>query len=107
MTAPTGMLKHTQAQIVGTEVHPEAMTLEGADRAKFPKLHVTLGSDQDDGSGKVEYTTWIDDQSRNAWSTSRDVTIDECPECVGKPWSEEFLEAKAEIEGPDKMLLPF
>jgi len=34
-------------------------------------------------------------------------TIDECPECVGKPWSEEFLEAKAEIEGPDKMLLPF
>jgi hypothetical protein len=21
-------------------------------------------------------------------------TIDECPECAGKPWSEEFLEAK-------------
>jgi hypothetical protein len=34
-------------------------------------------------------------------------TIDECPECVGKPWSEEFLEAKEEIEGPDKLLLPF
>ena len=34
-------------------------------------------------------------------------TIDECPECVGKPWSEEFLEAKEEIEGPDKVLLPF
>jgi hypothetical protein len=34
-------------------------------------------------------------------------TIDECPECVGKPWSEEFLEAKSEIEGPDKLLLPF
>jgi hypothetical protein len=33
--------------------------------------------------------------------------IDECPECVGKPWSEEFLEAKDEIEGPDEMLLPF
>ena len=73
---PGGMLKHTQAQIVGTEVHPEAMTIEGADRAKFPKLHVTLGSDDDDGSGKVEYATWIDDQSRSAWSTSRDVTID-------------------------------
>jgi hypothetical protein len=26
-------------------------------------------------------------------------TIDECPECLGKPWSEEFLSAKAEIEG--------
>jgi hypothetical protein len=34
-------------------------------------------------------------------------TIDECPECAGKPWSEEFLEAKEEIEGPDKPLLPF
>jgi hypothetical protein len=34
-------------------------------------------------------------------------TIDECPECVGKPWSEEFLEAKDEIEGPDKLALPF
>jgi hypothetical protein len=33
--------------------------------------------------------------------------IDECPECAGKPWSEEFLEAKNEIEGPDKLLLPF
>ena len=28
-------------------------------------------------------------------------TIDECPECAGKPWTEEFLEAKDEIEGPD------
>ena len=34
-------------------------------------------------------------------------TIDECPECAGKPWSEEFLEAKEEIEGPDKALIPF
>ncbi|MFZ0278803.1 MAG: hypothetical protein WA254_23925 [Candidatus Sulfotelmatobacter sp.] len=33
--------------------------------------------------------------------------IDECPECAGKPWSEEFLEAKDEIEGPDEVLLPF
>jgi Zn-finger nucleic acid-binding protein len=31
-------------------------------------------------------------------------TIDECPECQGKPWSREFLEVKAEIEseaGPE------
>jgi len=34
-------------------------------------------------------------------------TIDECPECAGKPWSEEFLEVKDEIEGPDEVLLPF
>ena len=25
-------------------------------------------------------------------------TIDECPECLGKPWSDDFLNAKAEIE---------
>jgi len=25
-------------------------------------------------------------------------TIDECPECLAKPWSDEFLSAKAEIE---------
>lgn len=24
--------------------------------------------------------------------------VDECPECLGKPWSKEFLEAKAEID---------
>ena len=34
-------------------------------------------------------------------------TIDECPECAGKPWSDEFLEAKDEIEGPDKLVVPF
>ena len=28
-------------------------------------------------------------------------TIDECPECLGKPWNEEFLSAKEEIEGND------
>lgn len=33
--------------------------------------------------------------------------IDECPECAGKPWSEEFLEAKNEIEGPDRLVAPF
>jgi hypothetical protein len=34
-------------------------------------------------------------------------SMDECPECGGKPWSEEFLEATKEIEGPDKVLVPF
>jgi hypothetical protein len=34
-------------------------------------------------------------------------TIDECPECAGKSWTDEFLEAKNEIEGPDKLLVPF
>jgi hypothetical protein len=34
-------------------------------------------------------------------------TIEKCPECGGQPWSQEFLEAKAEIESPDDALLPF
>jgi hypothetical protein len=33
--------------------------------------------------------------------------IEECPECACKPWSEEFLDAKDEFEGPDKLLVPF
>jgi hypothetical protein len=28
-------------------------------------------------------------------------TIDECPECAGKPWSEEFLLGQTETEGSD------
>ena len=34
-------------------------------------------------------------------------TIVKCPECAAQPWSEEFLEAKNEIEGPNKVLVPF
>jgi hypothetical protein len=34
-------------------------------------------------------------------------TIDECPACTGKTWSEEFLEAKDEIEGPDQLVVPY
>ena len=33
--------------------------------------------------------------------------IDECPKCNGKPWSEEFLTARQEIEGDEKDPLPF
>jgi hypothetical protein len=33
-------------------------------------------------------------------------TIDECPECVGKLWSQEFLEAKEKIEGPRQGAAP-
>jgi hypothetical protein len=33
--------------------------------------------------------------------------VDECPKCNGKPWSEEFLTAQAEIEGDKTGPLPF
>jgi len=28
--------------------------------------------------------------------------VDECPKCNGKPWSEEFLSARQEVEGDEK-----
>lgn len=66
----------TQARILDQEVHPEAMGLQNADRSRFPKLHVALSSPQDDGTQPVEYSWWIDDQPRAAWTQSRDVTVD-------------------------------
>jgi hypothetical protein len=33
--------------------------------------------------------------------------VDACPKCKGKPWSEEFLAARKEIEGEEKDPLPF
>jgi hypothetical protein len=36
-----------------------------------------------------------------------DNTIDKCPDCAGEPWSEEFLQTKDEIEGPDEASLAF
>jgi len=41
------------------------------------------------------------------WDEHRALTIDECPECAGRPWTEEFLEAKNEIEGPEKLPVLF
>jgi hypothetical protein len=74
-TAPTMMIR-TQAELTGTEIHPEALGLLNADRAKFPKLHVHLSSPDDDGTRTIEYATWIDEQPRSAWSTATDVVVD-------------------------------
>jgi hypothetical protein len=65
----------TQARIVSTEIHPEAMALGTADPAKFPKLRVTLSSPEDDGTGSVEYTWWIDEQPHAPWTTAHDVDV--------------------------------
>jgi MYXO-CTERM domain-containing protein len=66
----------TKAEITGKEVHPEAMTLQGADRALFPKLQLSLSSPDDDGTDAIEYSYWIDAQPRSTWSTSTSVTVD-------------------------------
>lgn len=70
------MRTETRATIVDRVVHPEAMTLAGADRARFPKLRAALASPQDDGKGAVEYSWWIDDQPHAPWTTEHDATID-------------------------------
>jgi hypothetical protein len=80
LASTTGMvvpLLDTQAKIVRLDVHPEAMALNTADPARFPRLDVALASPQDDGTGSVEYTWWIDDQPHATWTTSRDVAIRE------------------------------
>ena len=75
VNATTGMVR-TKLELQSTEVHPEAMTLETADPARFPKLHIALSSPDDDGQNPIEYAYWIDEQPRSAWSTSREVTVD-------------------------------
>jgi MYXO-CTERM domain-containing protein len=78
-TATTGPIKtaETHASIGGMEIHPEAMKLESAVRALFPKLQVSLDSPEDDGTTPVEYTYWIDEQPHAAWTRSRQVTVDD------------------------------
>ena len=66
----------TSARLLGTTVHPEAMTLETANRATFPTLHVAFSSPQDDGTRPLEYSYWLDQGTRSEWTTNRDVVID-------------------------------
>jgi hypothetical protein len=78
LTTATGMMASqidTQARIVEQEVHPEAMALNTADPSRFPKLRVALSSPQDDGTGALEYTWWIDDQPHAAWTTAHEVQV--------------------------------
>jgi MYXO-CTERM domain-containing protein len=78
-TTPTGAVKqaHTRANITGKEVHPEAMTLQGANRALFPKLQLSVSSPDDDGTNALEYSYWIDAQPHSTWTTSQSITVDD------------------------------
>ena len=66
----------TGLKILDKSVHPEAMSLTTADRAKFPKLHVLFSSPQDDGQHEIEYNWTIDDGPASMWTKDRDFTID-------------------------------
>jgi hypothetical protein len=77
--APASAIQHAEAKaaIVRTEIHPEAMSLQGADRALFPKLWLSLSSPTDDASSPIEYSYWIDDQPRSAWTTAHEVVAND------------------------------
>jgi hypothetical protein len=78
-TLPAGAVKpaHTRASITGKEIHPEAMTLQGANRALFPKLQLSVSSPDDDGTAALEYSYWIDAQPHSTWTTSQSITVDD------------------------------
>ena len=77
-TSSTAMMAkvHPRASLVGLTVNPQALALATADRAEFPTLRVSLSAPEDDGSLPIEYSYWIDDQPRAAWSTSQDVVVE-------------------------------
>ena len=63
------------ARILDKTVHPEAMGLSTADRAKLPELHVQFGSSLDNGAHVVEYSYNVDQGTRSAWSTDKNFVI--------------------------------
>jgi MYXO-CTERM domain-containing protein len=64
-----------QARILDKTVHPEAMGLATADRAKLPELHVEFGSSLDNGAHAVEYSYAVDQGTRSEWSSKRNFVI--------------------------------
>ncbi len=61
-----------KATITSKTVHPEAMSLATADRAKLPELAVAVSSSS---VGTVEYSYAIDQGTRSAWSTEKSFVI--------------------------------
>ncbi|CAN5781079.1 hypothetical protein BH09MYX1_BH09MYX1_19200 [soil metagenome] len=64
-----------KAEITNKVVHPEAMALATADRAKLPELSVHVSSSVDDGTRVVEWAYSVDGGTRSAWSSEKQFTI--------------------------------
>jgi len=65
----------TKATLISKRVFVEHMQLTTMDRAFLPELVVDLASTLDDGQRAIEYSWWIDNGSRSAWSTERRLSI--------------------------------
>lgn len=64
----------TRAQIVEKVVDPSAMGLASASRPRFPKLRVAV---EGIASRPTEHTFWVDDGPHAAWSTSKELVVDQ------------------------------
>jgi hypothetical protein len=101
---------NTNLGVKGKHVDPAALTIAGYDRAKLPTLDIELSSPQDDGKNIVEYSWAIDEGTRSAWSTDKNVTIkDDYLFYQGKhvlrAWSR--LQNKMATEDPTPAEAPF
>lgn len=65
----------TTATLAAKHVPVDHMQLATMDRASLPELVVDLSSPLDDGRQNVEYSWWIDNGTRSAWSTERHLSI--------------------------------
>ncbi len=64
----------TRAALVEKIVHPEAMSLTTASRATFPKLRIHA---EGIASRPTEQTWWVDQGTHSAWTTERDIVVDQ------------------------------
>lgn len=64
----------TRATLLGKIVDRDAMALDTAVRARFPKLRVRVDSI---ASKPTETTWWIDDGTRSKWTTDKEIVVDQ------------------------------
>ncbi len=67
----------TEAKLVSKIVDTSAMTFEGYDRGRIPRLAIEMSSPMDDGVTPIEYSWSIDQGTRSAWTREKKVTIQE------------------------------
>lgn len=65
----------TKATLVAKHVPVEHMQLATMDRAFLPELVVDLSSPLEDGRHAVEYSWWIDNGTRSAWTAEKHLSI--------------------------------
>lgn len=65
----------TSARLLSKKVDKDHMSLATYSRETLPELTLDLASPLDDGQRVIEYTWWIDNGTRAAWSTEKQLVI--------------------------------